>query len=81
MGNVRNVLTSIALGRRQSKRDALWVMTEEIARPPSHRFCAKVNEVLKECRFDRTVERLCESFYMPVEAGRTLRGACISGRC
>jgi len=55
------------MGRRKSKQSELWVTTEEITRPASHPFYAKVNEVLKECQFDRKVEQLCERFYKPVK--------------
>ena len=57
----------MAMGRRKSKQSELWVTTEEITRPASHPFYAKVNEVLKECQFDRKVEQLCERFYKPVK--------------
>ena len=42
----------MAMGRRKPKQDALWVTTEEITRPASHPFYAKLNEILDECRFD-----------------------------
>lgn len=55
------------MGRRRSKQSELWVTAEEISRPASHPFYAKVNEVLEECQFDRKVEQLCERFYKPVK--------------
>ena len=55
------------MGRRKSKQSALWVTTEEITKPASHPFYARVNEVLEECRFDRKVEQLCQRFYRPVK--------------
>ena len=55
------------MGRRKSKQSELWVTAEEIAKPTSHPFYAKVNEVLDECQFDRKVEQLCERFYKPVK--------------
>src|ERR1035437_6448430 len=57
----------MAMGRRKSKQSELWVTAEEIAKPTSHPFYAKVNEVLDECKFDRKVEQLCERFYKPVK--------------
>jgi transposase len=57
----------MAMGRRKSKQAALWVTTEEITRPASHPFYAKLNEVLDECRFDERVEHVCERFYKPVK--------------
>ena len=54
------------MGKRKPKQQALWVSTEEIAKPAAHPFYAKVNEVLDEHRFDRTVEQLCRRYYKPV---------------
>ena len=55
------------MGRKKSKQSELWVTTEEITKPASHPFYAKVNEVLDECKFDRKAEQLCERFYKPVK--------------
>src|SRR5664279_2583229 len=57
----------MAMGRRKSKQSELWVTTEEITKPASHPFYAKVNEVLDECRFDLKAEQLCKRFYKPVK--------------
>jgi transposase len=57
----------MAMGRKKSKQSELWVTAEEITKPASHPFYAKVNEVLEECKFDRKVEQLCERFYKPVK--------------
>jgi transposase len=57
----------MAMGRRKSKQSELWVTTEEISKPASHPFYARVAEVLDECQFDRKVEQLCERFYKPVK--------------
>jgi transposase len=57
----------MAMGRKKSKQSELWVTTEEITRPASHPFYAKVNEVLNECRFDLKAEQLCQRFYKPVK--------------
>jgi len=50
----------MAMGRKKSKQSELWVTTEEITKPASHPFYAKVNEVLDECKFDRKAEQLSE---------------------
>ena len=55
------------MGRRKSKQSELWVTTDEISKPASHPFYAKVGEVLDECKFDRKVEQLCQRFYKPVK--------------
>ena len=57
----------MATGRRESKQSELWVTAEEITKPASHPFYAKVNEVSAECQFDLKVEQLCERFYKPVK--------------
>jgi transposase len=57
----------MAMGRRKSKQSELWVTTEEITKPASHPFYAKVNAVLDECRFDLKAEQLCKRFYKPVK--------------
>lgn len=56
----------MAMGRRKPKQQGLWVSTEEIAKPASHPFYAKVNTVLSDNAFDRKVEILCQRFYKPV---------------
>ena len=60
-------LNKHGMRRRKSKPAALWVTTEEITRPASHPFYAKLNEVFDECRFDERVEHVCEHFYKPVK--------------
>ncbi len=57
----------MAMGRRKSKQSELWVTTEEITKPASHPFYAKVNEVLDECKFDRKAEQPCQRFYKPAK--------------
>lgn len=67
----------MAMGRRRSKQDALRVTAEEISKPASHPFYAKVNEVLEECRFDRKAEQLCQRFYKPVKGRPSIApGVC-----
>lgn len=56
----------MAMGRRKAKQQELWVSTQEIARPASHPFYEKVNQVLEEQKFDRKVEHLCQRYYKPV---------------
>ena len=55
------------MGRQKSKQSELLVTTDEISKPASHPFYAKVGEVLDECKFDRKVEQLCQRFYKPVK--------------
>ena len=56
----------MAMGRRKPKQQGLWVSAEEIAKPASHPFYTKVNEILAEHRFDQKVEQLCRRYYKPV---------------
>jgi len=46
--------------------------TDEIAKPASHPFYAKVNEVLNQHGFDRKVEHLCQRFYKPIKGRPSL---------
>jgi transposase len=56
----------MAMGRRKPKQQGLWLSAEEIVKPASHPFYAKLNTVLDEHKFDRKVEHLCRRFYRPV---------------
>lgn len=62
----------MAMGRRKPKQQGLWVSMDEIAKPASHPFYAKVNEVLGAHGFDRKVEHLCKRFYKPVKGRPSL---------
>ena len=55
------------MGRRKAKQNNLWMTAEEISKPASHPFYAKVNALLEECRFDAKAEQLCQRFYKPVK--------------
>lgn len=52
----------MAMGWKKSKRSKLWLTTEEITKPASHPFYARVNEVQEECQFDRKVEQVLRAF-------------------
>ena len=62
----------MAMGKRKPKQQGLWLMVDEIAKPASHPFYAKVNEVLDAHGFDRKVEHLCKRFYKPVKGRPSL---------
>ena len=62
----------MAMGRRKPKQQDLWLSTDEIAKPASHPFYAKMNAVLHEHNFDRKVEHLCQRFYRPVKGRPSL---------
>jgi len=54
------------MGRRKAKQQGLWISTAEMPRTAAHPYYNKVNEVLREARFDQKVEQLCRRYYQPV---------------
>jgi len=58
----------MALGKRTSKQDELFIPTAKLASGPGHPFYTKLNEVLAEAGFDEFVEQLCAPYYK--EGGR-----------
>jgi len=61
-------LIFMALGKRKSQQDELFIPTAKLATGPGHPFYIKVNEVLAEAGFDDFAERLCAKYYE--EGGR-----------
>jgi transposase len=59
---------SMALGKRKTKQDELFIPSAKLAAGPGHPFYAKLNEVLAQAGFDDFVERLCAPYYK--EGGR-----------
>src|SRR5882672_2592575 len=53
----------MALGRRKSEQQELWVATTDLPQSPGHPFYRKLNELLREAGFDAWVEKLCELHY------------------
>lgn len=54
----------MAMGTLKRERQGkLWVATATLARPGSHPFYKRLNEVLDECGFDDFVEGACRKFY------------------
>lgn len=58
----------MALGRRKSEQQELWVATSDLPRSPGHPFYRKLNVLLREAGFDAWVEKLCRPHY--AEEGR-----------
>jgi transposase len=58
----------MALGRRTTKQDELFIPRAQLAIGPGHPFYSKLNEVLAEASFDDFVEKLCAPYYK--EGGR-----------
>jgi transposase len=53
----------MAMGRRESQQENMWVASQELPRSPGHVFYDKLNGVLNAGGFDRFVEDLCEPHY------------------
>lgn len=55
----------MAMGRveGQDKQQDLWIAHTELASAPGHPFYEKLNELLKDGRFDAIVEGVCAKFY------------------
>jgi transposase len=53
----------MAMGRRESQQEHMWVAAQELPRSPGHVFYEKLNEVLEAGGFDRFVEELCAAHY------------------
>jgi transposase len=56
----------MAMGRRKTKQESLWVASEDLPRSPGHPFYVRLNAVLDEAGFDPFVESVCAKFYAPV---------------
>jgi hypothetical protein len=55
------------------------VTAEEIGKPASHPFYAKVNEALDECQFGREAEEPCQRFHKAAK-GRASIAPCVCFR-
>ncbi len=53
----------MALGKRRSQQQELWVATTELPKSEGHVFYRKLNEILAEAGFDRWVEQKCRPYY------------------
>jgi transposase len=54
----------MALGRRESERQQdLFITHDRLPKAPGHVFYVKLNKLLAEAEFDRSVEALCEPYY------------------
>ncbi len=53
----------MSMGRREGQQSPMWVSGPELARSPGHRFYEKLNELLSEAKFDRTVEGICAPYF------------------
>ena len=53
----------MAVGKRASSEQIMWVATSDLPKSPGHPFYRKLNGLLEESRFDRYCEELCAPYY------------------
>jgi transposase len=53
----------MSMGRREANQGSMWIAQSDIQRGAGHRFYEKLNELLREARFDRKVEQLCAPYF------------------
>ena len=53
----------MALGKRKDEQQEMWLATTSLPKSQGHVFYRKLNEVLAEAEFDRTVENICRLYY------------------
>jgi transposase len=56
----------MAMGTRREHQEELWIPTCTLARPASHPFYERLNQLLQAHDFDRFVERECQRFYAAI---------------
>jgi transposase len=54
---------TMALGKHREEQQEMWVATANLPRSVGHIFYRKLNRLLAEADFDRTVEEMCEPYY------------------
>ena len=53
----------MALGKRSDEQQEMWVATTSLPKSQGHVFYRKLNQLLAETGFDRTVEEMCRPYY------------------
>src|ERR1700691_1228223 len=55
----------MAMGTRKKRerQEDFWIVSSEVVGAPAHAFYDRLNQVLEQHHFDRTVERLCRRYY------------------
>jgi transposase len=54
---------TMSLGKRGEEQQEMWVATTSLPKSVGHVFYRKLNRLLAEADFDRTVEKMCEPYY------------------
>jgi len=55
----------MSMGRQEGMQGSMWIAYGDIQGAPEHRFYEKLNELLREAKFDRQVEELCAPYFEP----------------
>ena len=55
----------MAMGTRQKRerQEEFWIAAQDIVRSPAHAFYDRLNQILDDHHFDRSVEHLCRRYY------------------
>src|SRR5216684_2742443 len=55
----------MAMGTRKKRerQEDLWVVNSEVVGTPAHAFYDRLNQILDQHHFDRSVEQLCRRYY------------------
>ena len=60
----------MAMGKKRARQQPMWVATGELPRTRGHAFYDRVNEILKDEKFDEFAEEECVRFYKSETMGR-----------
>jgi transposase len=60
----------MAMGRKRARQQPMWIAAEELPRTRGHIFYDRVNEILKNEKFDEFAEKECIRFYKSETMGR-----------
>lgn len=55
----------MSMRRQEGMQGSMWIAHNDIQGSPGHRFYEKLNELLREAKFDRQVEELCAPYFEP----------------
>ena len=56
----------MALGKRKTEQQGLWIATTDLPKSPGHPFYRKLNQLLADADFDRWIENLCQPHYAAI---------------
>jgi len=65
LANGLGVYVGMAMGTRKKRerQEDLWVVSSEVVSTPAHAFYDRLNQILDQHHFDRSVEQLCRRYY------------------